>query len=209
MTPRQILTASPVIPVIAIRDPGSAVDLAHALVAGGIRTLEITLRTEHGLSAIGRIRKEVPQAIVGAGTVVNGTQLQAVADAGALFAISPGFNVKLGDSSLNSPIPLIPGIATAGELMLALEYGIDTLKFFPAEAAGGTALLKSLYGPFAQAAFCPTGGIGLHNAASYLQLPNVLCVGGSWLTPADAVAARDWDTVTRLAAEAATLGDGV
>lgn len=207
MNPRDILSAGAVIPVIAIRDPDSAVDLAHALVAGGIPTLEITLRTEHGLKAIERIAKEVQGAIVGAGTVINGEQLKAVEQAGAAFAISPGFNSRLAEAATTSNIPLIPGIATPGELMLALEYGIDTCKLFPAEVVGGQNMLKALHGPFPQVKFCPTGGITPANAAEYLKLPNVLCVGGSWLTPQDAVAARDWNTLTRLAAEAAALRD--
>ncbi len=205
MTPRNILSAGAVIPVMAIRDLSLAVDLARALVAGGIPTLEITLRTPAALDAIRLIKQEVPDAIVGAGTVINAEQLKAVADAGAQFAISPGFNVKLGEAALNSSIPLIPGIATAGELMLALEYGLDTCKLFPAEAIGGQALLKSLYGPFPQVKFCPTGGITPAGAPEYLKLPNVLCVGGSWLTPDTAVQNRDWHAITRLAREAAAL----
>lgn len=205
MTPREILSAGAVIPVMAIDDLSLAVDLAHALVAGGIPTLEITLRTPVGLDAIRLIKKEVPEAIVGAGTVINGEQLKAVEDAGAVFAISPGINIKLAQAAQQSGIPLIPGVATAGELMLALEYGMDTLKLFPAEAVGGRALLKSLHGPFPQVKFCPTGGITPQSAPDYLQLPNVLCVGGSWLTPKDALQRRDWPTITRLAAEAAAL----
>lgn len=205
MTPQEILNASIVIPVMTIHDLNTAVDLAHALVAGGIRTLEITLRTPEGLEAIRLIKKEVPNAIVGAGTVINAEQLNAVADAGAVFAISPGFNISLAQAAQKTPIALIPGIATAGELMLALEYNIDTMKLFPAEAIGGQTLLKSLYGPFPQVKFCPTGGIGLHNASDYLKLPNVLCVGGSWLTPKDLIAQRNWAGITALAKEAATL----
>ncbi|MDO5355888.1 MAG: bifunctional 4-hydroxy-2-oxoglutarate aldolase/2-dehydro-3-deoxy-phosphogluconate aldolase [Conchiformibius sp.] len=205
MTPREILSAGAVIPVMAIDDLSLAVDLAHALVAGGIPTLEITLRTPVGIDAIRLIKKEVPEAIVGAGTVINGEQLKAVEDAGAVFAISPGINIKLAQAAQQSGIPLIPGVATAGELMLALEYGMDTLKLFPAEAVGGRALLKSLHGPFPQVKFCPTGGITPQSAPDYLQLPNVLCVGGSWLTPKDALQRRDWQTITRLAAEAAAL----
>lgn len=205
MTPREILSASAVVPVMAVDDLSCAVDLAHALVAGGIRTLEITLRTEQALEAIRLIKREVPDAIVGAGTVINGEQLRAVADAGAVFAISPGFNVRLAEAVRDCGIAVIPGVATAGELMLALEYGIDTCKLFPAEAVGGRELLKAWYGPFAQARFCPTGGITPQSAPDYLKLPNVLCVGGSWLTPKEAVAQRDWDTVTRLAREASAL----
>ena len=205
MTPRDILSASTVIPVMAIHDLATAVDLAHALVEGGIRTLEITLRTEHGLKAIERIAKEVQGAIVGAGTVINGEQLKAVEDAGARFAISPGLNIKLAEASLQRKLALIPGIATPGELMLALEHGIDTCKLFPAEVVGGKAMLQALYGPFPQVKFCPTGGISLETAPDYLKLPNVLCVGGSWLTPKDLVAKQDWAAISQLAKEAATL----
>lgn len=205
MNPRDILSAGAVIPVMAIDDIHSAVDLAHALVAGGIPTLEITLRTEHGLKAIELIAKEVKGAIVGAGTVINGEQLKMVEDAGAVFAISPGFNIELAQASLKSGIAVIPGIATPGELMLALAHGIDTCKLFPAEVVGGREMLKALHGPFPQVKFCPTGGINLANAPEYLKLPNVLCVGGSWLTPKEAVAKRDWDTITQLAKEASAL----
>lgn len=205
MNPREILSAGAVVPVIAVDDINTAVDLAHALVEGGIPTLEITLRTEHGIKSIELIKKEVKGAIVGAGTVIDGKQLKAVEDAGAVFAISPGFNVKFAEAAGKSGIPVIPGIATPGELMLALEHGIDTMKLFPAEAVGGKDMLKALYGPFPQVKFCPTGGISLETASEYLKLPNVLCVGGSWLTPKDAVKNKDWATVTRLAKEAAAL----
>lgn len=205
MNARDILSAGAVVPVMAIDDINTAVGLAHALVAGGIPTLEITLRTEHGLKAIELIKKEVPDAIVGAGTVANGDQLKAVEDAGAVFAISPGFNINFAKAAEKSSISVIPGIATPGELMLALEHGIDTLKLFPAEVVGGREMLKALYGPFPQVKFCPTGGISPATAPEYLKLPNVLCVGGSWLTPKEAVKNRDWDTITRLAKEASAL----
>lgn len=202
---REILSAGAVVPVMAIEDLSSAVDLAHALVEGGIPTLEITLRTEHGIKAIELIKKEVPDAIVGAGTVINGEQLKAVENAGAEFAISPGFNTSFAKAAGRSGIAVIPGIATPGELMLALEHGIDTLKLFPAEVAGGRAMLKALHGPFPQVKFCPTGGITPETAPEYLKLPNVLCVGGSWLTPKEAVAAKNWAAITRLAEAAAAL----
>lgn len=205
LTPREILSAGAVIPVMAIDDLDTCVDLAHALVAGGIPTLEITLRTDVGLEAIRRIAKEVPNAIVGAGTVTNPEQLKAVEDAGAVFAISPGLHETLAKASHQSGIPLIPGVATPGEVQLALEHGIDTLKLFPAEVVGGQAMLKALHGPYPHVRFCPTGGISLQTAPEYLALPNVLCVGGSWLTPKEAVAKRDWDTITRLAKEASAL----
>ncbi|MDO4227576.1 bifunctional 4-hydroxy-2-oxoglutarate aldolase/2-dehydro-3-deoxy-phosphogluconate aldolase [Neisseria sp.] len=205
MNPRDILSAGAVVPVMAIDDINTAVDLAHALVEGGIPTLEITLRTEHGLKAIELIKKEVKGAIVGAGTVTNPDQLKAVEDAGAVFAISPGLHESLAKASRNSGIPLIPGVATPGEVQLALEHGIDTLKLFPAEVVGGKAMLKALYGPYAHVRFCPTGGITLESAPEYLKLPNVLCVGGTWLTPKEAVQNKDWATITRLAKEAAAL----
>ena len=205
LTPREILTASPVVPVMAIDDLSTAVDLAHALVEGGIRTLEITLRTPAGLDAIRLIKKEVKGAIVGAGTVINEKQLKAVADAGAAFAISPGLHKALAKAGDKVNIPLIPGVATPSEVQLALEYGMETLKLFPAEAVGGRALLRALHGPFPQVRFCPTGGITPQSAPEYLALPNVLCVGGSWLAPAAAQQQRDWAAVTRLAKEAAAL----
>lgn len=205
MNSRDILSAGAVVPVMAIDDINTAVDLAHALVEGGIPTLEITLRTEHGIKAIELIAKEVKGAIVGAGTVINGDQLKAVEDAGAVFAISPGFNINFAKAAEKSNIAVIPGIATPGELMLALEHGIDTCKLFPAEVVGGREMLKALHGPFPQVKFCPTGGINLVSAPEYLKLPNVLCVGGSWLTPKDAVANRDWAKITQLAKEASAL----
>ncbi len=205
MNPRDILSAGAVVPVMAIDDINTAVDLAHALVEGGIPTLEITLRTEHGIKSIELIKKEVKGAIVGAGTVTNPDQLKAVEDAGAVFAISPGLHESLAKASHNSGIPLIPGVATPGEVQLALEHGIDTLKLFPAEVVGGKAMLKALYGPYAHVRFCPTGGITLESAPEYLKLPNVLCVGGTWLTPKEAVQNKDWATITRLAKEAAAL----
>ena len=205
MTPREILTAGKVVPVIAIDDLSTAVALAHALVAGGIPTLATTSRTAAGLEAIRQIKKEVPNAIVGAGTVTNGEQLKAVTDAGAVFAISPGFNINFAKAAEKSSIAVIPGIATPGELMLALEHGINTMKLFPAEVVGGKAMLKALYGPFADVRFCPTGGISLETAPEYLALPNVLCVGGSWLTPKEAVQNKDWAAITKLAKEASAL----
>ena len=173
MNARDILSAGAVVPVIAIDDIHTAVDLAHALVEGGIPTLEITLRTEHGIKAIELIKKEVKGAIVGSGTVINGEQLNAVEDAGAVFAISPGYNINFAKAAEKSSIAVIPGIATPGELMLALEHGIDTLKLFPAEVVGGREMLKALNGPFPQVKFCPTGGISLKTAPEYLKLPKV------------------------------------
>ena len=205
MNARDILSAGAVVPVIAIDDIHTAVDLAHALVEGGIPTLEITLRTEHGIKAIELIKKEVKGAIVGAGTVTNGEQLKAVEDAGAVFAISPGFNINFAKAAEKSSIAVIPGIATPGELMLALEHGIDTLKLFPAEVVGGREMLKALNGPFPQVKFCPTGGIGPKNVADYLALKCVATVGGSWMLPADAVKSGNWEEVTRLSREAVEM----
>ena len=205
MTPREILTAGPVVPVIAIDDPQTAVGLAQALLDGGIRVLEITLRTPAAVEAIRRIKREVPAAVVGAGTVINAAQLKAVTEAGAMFAISPGINTPFAQAAAAADIPVIPGVSGAGELMLALEHGFDTVKLFPAEAVGGIKMLKALHGPFPQVRFCPTGGIAPAAAPDYLAQPNVLCVGGSWLTPAQLVAEKNWRTITELAEQSARL----
>ncbi|RRD89333.1 bifunctional 4-hydroxy-2-oxoglutarate aldolase/2-dehydro-3-deoxy-phosphogluconate aldolase [Conchiformibius steedae] len=205
MNAREVLSLSPVMPVLAVEDADVAADLAQALYNGGIRTLEITLRTPCALAAISRIRQVLPDAVVGAGTVLDETQLRAAVDAGAQFIISPGIYPAFAEAAARAAVPVIPGVATAGELMLALAHGLDTCKLFPAEAVGGRALLQAWHGPFPQAAFCPTGGISAETAPDYLRLPNVLCVGGSWLAPKAAVAARDWETISRLAREAAAL----
>lgn len=197
--PKDILNASPVMPVMVIQNLDDAVPLAKALVAGGIRVLEITLRTPVALEAIKLISQQVPEAIVGAGTIINPEQLQAAEDAGAVFAISPGLTPTLLAAAKKGNIALIPGIASLSELMLGIEYGLDHFKFFPAEAAGGVPMLKAIAGPIPQVTFCPTGGISPENYNSYLQLANVACVGGSWLAPADAVKAKNWDKVTELA----------
>jgi len=200
--PSTVLNASPVMPVMVIQDLENAVPLAKALVAGGIRVLEITLRTPVALDAIRAIAQEVPDAIVGAGTILNEQQLQAAADAGAVFAISPGLTANLLAAAQKSSIALIPGISSLSELMLGMEYGLDHFKFFPAENAGGVPMLKAIAGPIPQVTFCPTGGISLKNYNEYLALPNVACCGGSWLAPADVVKNKDWDKVTQLAKEA-------
>ncbi len=200
--PSTVLNASPVMPVMVIQDLENAVPLAKALVAGGIRVLEITLRTPVALDAIRAIAKEVPDAIVGAGTILNAEQLQQAADAGAVFAISPGLTANLLAAAQKSSIALIPGISSLSELMLGMEYGLDHFKFFPAENAGGVPMLKAIAGPIPQVTFCPTGGISLKNYNEYLALPNVACCGGSWLAPADVVKNKDWDKVTQLAKEA-------
>ena len=200
-----LLRQSPVMPVIVVNDAAVAVDLARALVAGGIRTLEITLRTKAALAAMRRIRDEVPDALVGAGTVRTRAHLEAALDAGAQFGLSPGLTPELAAAARASGVPFIPGVATASEAMRAHDEGFDILKLFPAEAVGGIKLLKALAGPLPELRFCPTGGIDASNAANYLALPNVLAVGGSWLTPEAALAAQDWDKITALALEASAL----
>lgn len=201
-----VLRLSPVMPVIVIRDAARAVDLAHALVAGGIRALEVTLRTDAALAAIRAIRDAVPQAVVGAGTVCTPDQLTQAVDAGAAFAISPGLPSRLAMAGRSCGIPLIPGVATPTEAMEAQDQGYGVLKLFPAEAVGGKALLKAIGGPLPHLTFCPTGGIDAVSAPGYLALSNVAAVGGSWLTPDAAVAAGDWAKITALASEASALG---
>lgn len=200
-----ILRRGPVIPVVTIADPALAVPLARALLAGGIEVIEVTLRTEAAAEAIGRIVAELPAMAVGAGTVLSPRQLEQVARLGAAFAVSPGLTAGLLVAARSVPVPLLPGVATASELMLASEHGHRLLKLFPAEPAGGVKLLQALAGPFPEARFCPTGGIGPANAPSYLACPNVLCVGGSWLAPAEALAARDWQRIRDLARAARAL----
>lgn len=200
-----LLRQSPVMPVIVVNDAAVAVDLARALVAGGIRTLEITLRTKAALAAMRRIRDEVPDALVGAGTVRTRAHLEAALDAGAQFGLSPGLTPELAAAARASGVPFIPGVATASEAMHAQDEGFNILKLFPAEAVGGIKLLKALAGPLPELRFCPTGGIDASNAPAYLAQPNVLAVGGSWLTPADALAAQDWTRITQLAREASAL----
>lgn len=200
-----ILTGQPVIPVIVVEDASSAVPLARALAQGGLPAVEITLRSEAAIDAIGKIAQEVPEAIVGAGTVLNAHQYEQVVAAGARFAVSPGFTPELADAARGSAVPLLPGTATPSEIMAALEEGYGLLKFFPAEQAGGAAYLKSLASPFAGVRFCPTGGVSPANAPDYLALTNVVCVGGSWVAPRDAVVAGDWARITRLAQDAAGL----
>jgi 2-dehydro-3-deoxyphosphogluconate aldolase/(4S)-4-hydroxy-2-oxoglutarate aldolase len=195
----------PVIPVIVIDRVADAVPLGRALMAGGVRVLEVTLRTPVALDAIRALRREVPEALVGAGTVRTASEAEAAMQAGAVFAVSPGYTPALGRACGALGLPLLPGVATAGEVMAAADDGLRFLKFFPAAAAGGIPMLKALAGPFADIAFCPTGGITPDNALQYLSLPNVRVVGGSWLTPADALAAGDWSRITALAAAAQAL----
>lgn len=194
-----ILTSSPVVPVVVIHDLAHAVPLARALVAGGTPAIEVTLRTPVALDAIRAIAAEVEGAMVGAGTVLLPRDLAAVARAGAKFAVSPGCTPALLDAAAYSAVPLLPGAATASEVMALLERGYTLQKCFPAAAIGGAALLKSWAGPLPAARFCPTGGITTDNARDYLALPNVVCVGGSWLTPRAAVDAGDWKAIEALA----------
>jgi 2-dehydro-3-deoxyphosphogluconate aldolase/(4S)-4-hydroxy-2-oxoglutarate aldolase len=200
-----ILRLSPVMPVVTIEDAATAPDLARALVRGGIRSIEVTLRTPQALRAIELIAARVPEICVGVGTVMSPDDLNLAANAGAAFAISPGATRELLAAGLNLRIPYLPAVATASELMTAMASGYRHFKLFPANAAGGVAALKGFNGPFPEARFCPTGGVSLQTAPDYLKLPNVLCVGGSWLTPADALKAGDWDRVETLAREAAAL----
>ena len=195
----------PVIPVIVIQRLEDAVPLAQALVAGGVRVLEVTLRTKAALAAMRRMRDEVPGAIVGAGTLRTRAHVEAAIDAGAQFGVSPGFTPELGAAARAANLTLIPGVATPSEAMRAQDEGFTIQKLFPAEAVGGVKLLKSLASPFSDLRFCPTGGIDIKKAPEYLALPNVLAVGGSWLTPDDAIAKRDWDRITQLALEASQL----
>jgi 2-dehydro-3-deoxyphosphogluconate aldolase/(4S)-4-hydroxy-2-oxoglutarate aldolase len=201
----RILTAAPVVPVLTIEDRAIAVPLAKALVAGGLTALEVTLRTKAGPDCIRAIAAEVEGADVGAGTVLDRSQLAEAMACGARFLVSPGATPSLVAAAKDSPVPFLPGVATAGEAMSLADAGFSLLKFFPAEPAGGIAYLKALAAPLPSIRFCPTGGIGLKNAADYLALPNVLCVGGSWVTPAEALARGDWARVTSLAREAAKL----
>lgn len=200
----QICQQVPVIPVLVIDDLNSARPLAEALVAGGLPVLEVTLRTPVALEAI-KAMAQVPGAIVGAGTVLNRQDVEAVKAAGAEFIVSPGATPALVTAAKDADMPLLPGAATASEVMTLLAQGFDMLKFFPAESAGGAGMLKSWAGPLAQMKFCPTGGISPANAAKYLALPNVVCVGGSWVAPAELVSAGRWDEITALAADCAQL----
>ncbi|CAN7524999.1 bifunctional 4-hydroxy-2-oxoglutarate aldolase/2-dehydro-3-deoxy-phosphogluconate aldolase [Phenylobacterium sp. LjRoot225] len=202
MTLDQILVRAPVVPVLIIDEVADAVPLARALVAGGLSVLEITLRTPVAMACVERMIGEVEGAVVGVGTVLTAAQRQACADIGAAFCVSPGL---IADSPADGPVPLLPGVATATELMAGLALGYERFKLFPANVAGGIDALKAFASPFAQARFCPTGGVNAKNAADYLALPNVICVGGSWVAPVDAVKAGDWDRIAQLAREASAL----
>lgn len=207
LTSLDVMLDAPVIPVIVLNDVAHAVPMARALVAGGIRMLEVTLRTPVALECIERIAKEVPEAVAGAGTVRTPAEAQAAARAGARFAVSPGFTHAVGQACKDYGLPLLPGVATGSEIMMASEAGYKELKFFPAMQAGGPAMLKAWSGPFFDVKFCPTGGVSVGNAKEFLSLPNVVCVGGSWLVPNDALQAGDWRKMTDLACASLSLHD--
>ena len=209
LSPAEVFAAGPVVPVLVINDVEKAVPLAKALMAGGIKVLEVTLRTPVALDVIKRIAEEVPDALIGAGTVTNAQQLKEVIDAGAKFAISPGMTADLLKAGQECPIPLIPGISSTSDLMKGKDAGYTHMKFFPAEASGGVKAIKSISGPFPGVTFCPTGGISLTNYKDYLALKNVACVGGSWVAPDDAIESGDWDQITALAKEAVEGAKGL
>ena len=202
---RAIAARAPVIPVVTIEDAAHAVPLARALVAGGLPVVEVTLRTRAGLAAIEAIARAVPEAVVAAGTVTSREHVRAVAEAGAAFIVTPGTSPRLAEALAAGPLPAMPGCATASEALVLCELGFEVLKFFPAGASGGTAWLGGIRGPLPALSFCPTGGIDAGNAAAYLALPNVLCVGGSWVAPPAAIAAGDFAGIEELARGAAAL----
>ncbi len=204
----QVMQDAPVIPVIVLNDVAHAVPMARALVAGGIRMLEVTLRTPQALACMEAIARDVPQAVLGAGTLRSAADAKAAFDAGARFAVSPGYTPRLGQACRDLGLPLLPGVATGSEIMMCQEDGLTELKFFPAMQAGGPAMLKAWSGPFTDIRFCPTGGVTAANASELLALPNVVCVGGSWLVPGDALAQGDWGRVTELARAASSLRSG-
>ncbi|AMX01990.1 bifunctional 4-hydroxy-2-oxoglutarate aldolase/2-dehydro-3-deoxy-phosphogluconate aldolase [Microbulbifer thermotolerans] len=201
----EVLEQAKVIPVLVIDDVEDALPLAEALVEGGLNVLEITLRTEAALAAVERIAKQLPDAHIGTGTVLSGEDVRRSEDAGASFMVSPGTTEQLLDAAESSDVPLLPGVANPSEVMRLLERGYRYQKFFPAQAAGGVPMLKSIGGPLAQVRFCPTGGVSPNNARDYLALPNVICVGGSWMAAVNLVREKRWAEITRLAKEAATL----
>ena len=205
-TAAEVLDLSPVIPVVALDDPAHAVPLAKALLRGGIRTIEMTLRTPAGLPAIEHIAAEVPEIVVGAGTVTEPSQVSRAVDAGARYLVTPGCTDRLLDHVDAVGVPYLAGVSTVSEAMRLAERGVHAMKFFPAEPSGGVPYLKAIAGPLPHLRFCPTGGIGPGNAASYLALPNVGCVGGSWLTPKDLLVGGEWGRIEDLAREAAELG---
>ncbi|QIR14528.1 bifunctional 4-hydroxy-2-oxoglutarate aldolase/2-dehydro-3-deoxy-phosphogluconate aldolase [Shewanella aestuarii] len=202
LQPQDVFKRSPIVPVMVINKLEHAVPLAKALVAGGISVLEVTLRTPCALEAISLIAKEVPEALVGAGTILNEAQLKQAIDAGAQFIITPGATVDLLKAAKNGNVPLIPGVASISEVMVGMELGYTHFKFFPAEASGGVDALKSFSGPLSDIRFCPTGGISPATYKNYLALSNVDCIGGSWIAPTDAVDSEDWGRITQLCKEA-------
>jgi len=204
-TIKEIMNSSPIVPVMVINNVEHAVPLAKALVKGGITVLEITLRTEAALESITRIKAEVPEATVGAGTIINIETLNAAIAAGAEFIVSPGTTDTMIDAAIATGVPLLPGIANPSDAMRLLEKGITAMKFFPAEAAGGIPMLKSIGAPIPQITFCPTGGINQKNVRAYSDLPNVATVGGSWMCAANLVDSENWDEITRLSAEAVQI----
>ena len=206
MNIRQILALAPVIPVITIRDTAHAAPMAKALVRGGLRVLEVTLRSEAALESIRLMREAVPEAIVGVGTLTRAAQFRQADAAGAQFGVSPGLNADLAAAARTVAWPLLPGVMTPSELITACALGFTTCKLFPAQQAGGIGMLKALNAVFPDVVFCPTGGISRDTAPAFLALPNVACVGGSWVVPEDAVKAGDWDRIAELATDAATLG---
>ena len=205
LTALDVMRDAPVIPVIVLHDVKDAVPLARALVAGGIRMLEVTLRTPQALACMEAIARDVPEAVAGAGTIRTVADAKASLNAGAKFGVSPGYTSAVGNACRELGLPLLPGVATGSEIMMAQEDGYTELKFFPAVQAGGLAMLKAWQGPFGDVRFCPTGGISLSNAADFLALSNVACVGGSWIVPTDAIQAGDWARITQLAREATQL----
>lgn len=209
VTPRQVLSRCPIMPVVCITDVEQAVPLAQALLAGGISVIEITLRTPAALESIRRVAREVPGMLVGAGTVIQPDQLTQVQAAGAVFALSPGVTLPLLTAARHIGLPFIPGVATASDILQALTLGFDALKFFPAQAMGGVATLQAFAGPFAECVFCPTGGIRPDTARDFLALDNVVCVGGSWLAPAKLLQARDWAAISLLAQTSLQALDGL
>ncbi|OJT97167.1 MAG: keto-deoxy-phosphogluconate aldolase [Alphaproteobacteria bacterium 65-7] len=198
-----------IVPVIVIQDAAHAVPLARALVEGGLNILEITLRTQAGLEAIKAIARDVPGAIVGAGTVINAGQFAAAAAAGSRFVVSPGLTAEVAQAARDHAVPLLPGVATGSEIMQGLALGLSTFKFFPAETSGGAPAIKALGGPFPQVRFCPTGGVSAKNLAGYLSLPNVICAGGSWMVPSDLGAAGAFAQAAALAREASGLARSI
>ena len=205
LTALEVMQDAPVIPVIVLTDVAHAVPLARALLAGGIRMLEVTLRTPQALACMEAIARDVPDAVVGAGTIRSAADAQASVMAGARFGVSPGYTPKVGQACRDLGLPLLPGVGTGSEIMMAQEDGYTELKFFPAMQAGGIPMLKAWHGPFGEVKFCPTGGVSAANALEFLALPNVACVGGSWIVPNDAIAAKDWGSIEKLAREASQL----